>query len=186
MAKNFPHLLPPHQDFIKKQKLFFVASAPTDPKGHVNVSPKGYNSFCILSESEVAYMDLTGSGNETSAHLNENGRLTIMFIAFEGAPMILRLYGKGETILPTSPDWETLSTNFDLLHGARQIIKLKIELVKTSCGFGVPFYGYEGDRETLVKWADQKGEDGLIKYRKEKNQKSIDGLMTPLGEADLE
>lgn len=181
MGQMFPALKPTHEVFIKKQKMFFVASAPMDSEGHVNISPKGYDAFRILSSSEVAYLDVTGSGNETSAHIDENGRLTIMFIALEGPPMIMRLYGTGQVILPGTTRWEELIGNFDMLPGARQIIYSKIHAVKTSCGMSIPFFQYEGEREALTQWAIKKGEQGLKSYHQEKNMVSMDGVVTPMG-----
>jgi len=183
MGKRIPALLPEHEEFIRKQKLFFVASAPLAGDGHVNVSPKGYDAFRLLSSDRAAYLDLTGSGNETSAHVLENGRLTIMFCAFEGPPNILRLYGKGEVVLPGSSEWEQWAPLFPPLAGARQIVVMRIEEVQTSCGFGVPFMNYEGDRDTLTRWAESKGEAGLEEYRAAKNAVSLDGLPAPIGRA---
>lgn len=181
MGKLFAEIGPEHQAFIEKQRIFFVGSAPLDESGHVNLSPKGYDALRILSPTEVAYLDLTGSGNETSAHVLENGRITLMFVAFEGPPMILRLYGTGQVHLPGSSGWDRLISYFDLLPGARQIVSADIHAVKTSCGFGVPYYSYTGERDTLQKWAGQKGDSGLTEYRREKNAVSMDGLVTPLG-----
>jgi hypothetical protein len=180
VGKLFAQLLPEHEQFIKAQRIFFVGSAPMD--GHVNVSPKGHDVLRIFSPTEVAYLDLTGSGNETSSHLKDNGRITFMFIAFEGAPLILRLYGIGRVILPGMPEWEQWIERFDLLPGARQIIYAKIDAVKTSCGFSMPFFSYEGERDLLHKWAVNKGEEGLAAYREDKNSVSMDGIVTPLGE----
>jgi hypothetical protein len=181
MGKSFPSLLPEHEAFIRGQRIFFVASAPLDTEGHVNLSPKGHDSLRILSSNEVAYLDLTGSGNETSAHLLENGRITFMFVAFEGRPEILRLYGKGRTVLPGDADWDRLAGQFEPFPGMRQIIHAQIYGVKTSCGFSVPFFSYEGERDTLIQWARQKDDDRLEEYRREKNSLSMDGLETPLG-----
>ncbi|WP_438447793.1 pyridoxamine 5'-phosphate oxidase family protein [Gorillibacterium sp. sgz5001074] len=181
MGKLFDALLPEHQEFIRRQHLFFVASAPLGPEGHVNVSPKGHDVFRILSANRAAYLDLTGSGNETSAHLLENGRITVMFCAFEGPPNILRLYGSGQVHLPGSPEWEELEPLFPALPGSRQIITVDIRKVQTSCGYAVPFLSYEGERETLQRWSAQKGEEGLREYRREKNTVSLDGLPSPLG-----
>lgn len=176
MGKMFDSMLPEHEAFIRRQHLFFVGSAPLSAEGHVNLSPKGYDSLRILSPNEVAYLDLTGSGNETAAHLEENGRITIMFAAFEGQPSILRLYGKGQVILPGSADWERLEGLFPKLSGARQIVLVSVYGVQTSCGYGVPLFSYDGDRETLVKWAETKGSSGLEEYRRQKNAVSLDGL----------
>lgn len=181
MGKQFDALKPEHEQFIAKQHIFFVGSAPLSADGHVNLSPKGHDVLRILSPNRVAYLDLTGSGNETSAHLMENGRLTIMFCAFEGAPNIMRLYGKGTVVLPDTREWDELYPLFPPLPGARQIIVLDFDLVQTSCGFAVPFMNYEGERETLQRWAAQKGEEGLKHYVAEKNSASIDGMPTPLG-----
>lgn len=181
MGKQFPALLPEHEDFIRRQHVFFVGSAPLSAEGHVNLSPKGHDALRVLSPSRVAYLDLTGSGNETSAHIRENGRITVMFCAFEGPPNVLRLYGSGTVVLPESPDWGELYPLFPPLPGARQIIAVDVHKVQTSCGYAVPFMDYGGERETLQRWALQKGEDGLEQYRLEKNSRSIDGLPTPLG-----
>lgn len=183
MAKFYDHITEDLQAFISKQHIFFVATAPLSAEGHVNLSPKGYNSFRILSDHQVAYLDLTGSGNETSAHLAENGRITFMWCSFDTAPMILRLYGQGRVVLPGSAAWDELSPRFELLPGTRQIITADIDIVQTSCGFAIPFYEYTGERETLVKWAEAKGDDGLVAYHQQKNACSLDELPTPLGEA---
>ncbi|AFZ23785.1 Pyridoxamine 5''-phosphate oxidase [Cylindrospermum stagnale PCC 7417] len=180
MAKIIDSITEELQAFIAAQHLFFVGSAPLDPTGHVNLSPKGLESFRILSPHRVAYLDLTGSGNETSAHIQENGRITFMFCAFDGPPSILRLYGRGYTILPDSPDWNSLYPLFEPIPGTRQIIVADIERVQTSCGFAVPLYEYQGQRETLVNWAIKKGEQGIKDYHQQKNLTSIDGLKTPL------
>jgi hypothetical protein len=182
MGKQFDVLLPEHEDFIRKQRIFFVGSAPLSEEGHVNLSPKGHDVLRIMSPTEIAYLDLTGSGNETSAHIAENGRITLMFCAFEGPPLILRGYGTGHVILPASPEWDRLIPQFELLPGARQIIYITLHKVQTSCGYAVPNFSYSGDRETLQRWAVQKGEEGLEQYHREKNRLSLDGLLTPMGE----
>ncbi len=182
MAKQYDQIIPALQSFIKAQPLFFVATAPLSEHGHVNLSPKGYDTFRILSSKQVAYLDLTGSGNETSAHLAENGRITFMFCAFHGAPQILRLYGKGETILPSAERWDELLTHFPSHAGIRQIILASIHLVQTSCGFAVPLMELQKDRETMARWATTKGKEGLVEYRVAKNSKSLDGLPTPLAQ----
>lgn len=171
-----------HQSFIEAQKMFFVSTSPLSEDGHINLSPKGLDSFRVISPSRVAYMDIVGSGNETSAHLLENGRITFMFCAFEGAPNILRLYGKGRTVLPGDAEWQELSSQFTLLPFTRQIIVADITKVQTSCGFGVPLYEYKGERDHAHKWAEKKGAQGLEDYKKEKNLVSMDGLPTALGE----
>jgi hypothetical protein len=169
-----------HKAFIEHQKMFFVATAPLSADGHINLSPKGLDSFRVLSANRVAYMDLTGSGNETSAHILENGRITFMFCAFDGPPNILRLYGKGKTVLPGSDEWAELSQHFVLHMSTRQVIVAEIDRVQTSCGFSVPLYEYAGERDHADKWAEKKGADGLVAYRQEKNRVSIDGLPTAM------
>ena len=169
-----------HRKFIELQHLFFVSTAPLDAGGHINLSPKGLDSFRVLSPTRVAYMDIVGSGNETSAHILENGRITFMFCAFGGPPNILRLYGKGYAVLPGDAEWEALTLHFDILPATRQIIVADISKVQTSCGFGVPYYKYTGERDHAHKWADKKGADGLEDYKKEKNLVSLDGLPTAL------
>lgn len=180
MAKFFDSIENKHAEFIEKQHLFFVSSAPLSAKGHVNLSPKGMDSFRILSPNRVAYMDIVGSGNETSAHILENGRITFMFCAFEGPPNIMRLYGHGYTILPGDAEWQELSARFSLVLATRQIIVADIYKVQTSCGFSVPYYKYEGERDHAEKWAQNKGEAGLETYKAEKNRISLDGLPTAL------
>jgi hypothetical protein len=182
MAKFYDHITDSLRSFIEAQQMFFVATAPLDPNGHVNLSPKGLDCFRVLSPHRVAYLDLTGSGNETSAHLLENGRITFMFCAFDGAPNILRLYGSGETLLPSSAGWDELHPLFERYPGARQIIAADISLVQTSCGFAVPRYEYVGQRDTLIKWAVAKGDESVEAYQQEKNSRSLDGLPTALGE----
>ncbi len=181
--KLHAEITPELSEFIARQHLFFVASAPLDPQGHVNLSPKGLDSFCILSRRQVAYLDLVGSGNETSAHVRENGRVTFMFCAFDGPPNILRLYGMGRTVLPGHPEWEELSSKFPLrdFAGVRQIIVADISRVQTSCGFGVPLYEYQGERDHLPKWVARKGPEGIRAYIQENNRASIDGLASELG-----
>ncbi|MGB3637852.1 MAG: pyridoxamine 5'-phosphate oxidase family protein [Rivularia sp. (in: cyanobacteria)] len=182
MAKIFESITEELQTFITNQHMFFVGTAPLDSNGHVNLSPKGLKSFRVLSPHKVAYLDLTGSGNETSAHLQENGRITFMFCAFEGSPSILRLYGSGKTILPNNSEWESLYSQFPQIPGTRQIIVADIERVQTACGMSVPLYEFQGQRESLVKWAAKKGESGIKEYHQKKNMVSIDGLATPLSE----
>jgi hypothetical protein len=181
--KIHAEITPEISEFISRQHLFFVASSPLTQEGHVNLSPKGLNGFCILSNQQVAYLDWVGSGNETSAHLRENGRITFMFCAFDGPPNILRLFGKGSTILPGHPQWEELSQKFSLpdFTGVRQIIVADITRVQTSCGFGVPLYEYQGERDQLPKWVAKKGRAGLQAYCQENNRTSMDDLTSELG-----
>ncbi len=181
MAKTHESITPALQAFIAKQHLFFVGTAPLSGEGHVNLSPKGLDSFRVLSPQRVAYMDLIGSGNETSAHLLENGRITFMFCAFDGPPNILRLYGKGYTVLPGQLEWQELAAHFTIYPSTRQIIAADITRVQTSCGFGVPLYEYAGEREHHFKWAEAKGQAGLDAYQQEHSRRSIDGLASALG-----
>jgi hypothetical protein len=183
MGKTYDCITAELRAFIEQQRMFFVATAPLDAAGHVNVSPKGLDAFRVLGEKRVAYLDLTGSGNETSAHLEQNGRITLMFCAFAGPPKILRLFGRGRTILAGGDGWRDLASRFELRPGARQIIVIDVERVQTSCGFGVPVYEFQGQREMLPAWAEKKGADGIAKYQREKNAASIDGLPTTLGKA---
>ena len=173
-----------HQEFIEAQHMFFVSTAPLSPTAHINLSPKGLDSFGVLSPNRVAYMDIVGSGNETSAHLLENGRITFMFCAFSGPPNILRLYGTGKTVLPGDEEWHDLSSHFIILPSTRQIIVADIDKVQTSCGFSVPLYRYNGERDHAEKWAAKKGAEGLELYKKEKNLVSLDGLPTALAQHD--
>ena len=180
MGKFHGRLLDQHIAFIGRQHMFFVATAPLAADGHINLSPKGGDTFRVLSPDSVAYMDFNGSGNETAAHLLQNGRITFMFCAFEGSPNILRLYGRGRCIQQTDEDWHTYATLFELQLATRQIIVAEIFKVQTSCGFSVPLFTYGGERDQLQQWAEQKGPEGLEAYRHEKNRTSIDGLPTPL------
>ena len=170
--------------FIEAQPVFFVASAPLSGDGHVNLSPKGLDCLRILSPHRVAYLDLTGSGNETAAHVWENGRITLMFCAFAGPPRILRLYGHGEVVLPGTDAWAGLIGLFPTYPGTRQIITVTISRVQTSCGFAVPLMEYRQQRDTLVRWAEAKG-DELPRYRDQKNARSMDGLPAPRADAPL-
>lgn len=190
MGKFSESIQPAHKAFIEKQHIFFVATAPTSTpsetdsnasSGRINLSPKGLDCFRVLSETEVGYMDLIGSGNETSAHLLENGRVTFMFCAVEGAPNILRLYGKGRAVLPDTEGWAKYAPYFETYPSTRQLIIADIDLVQTSCGFGIPFFDYVGERDVHFKWAEKKGKDGLAEYIQEKNLVSIDGLPTNYG-----
>jgi len=178
MANTTPTLSPELQSFIRSQHLFFVASAPSGAGGHVNLSPKGIDTFRVLSPTRVAYLDFTGSGNETAAHLLQNGRVTIMFCAFEGKPLILRLYGRGRAVTADSPEFPALAAHFPHFSGVRQVIVADLTRVQTSCGFGVPVLKFEADRDKLIKWAEKKGPEGLREYREKKNRVSIDGLPT--------
>lgn len=162
--------------FIDAQKLFFVATAVAD--GRVNLSPKGMDSLRVMGRSRVIWLNVTGSGNETAAHVQENPRMTLMFTAFEGDPLILRLYGHAKVIHMKDPEWQELYEWFDPLPGARQIFDLSIDLVQESCGMAVPFFDYAGEREQLKDWAVEKGNEGIRQYWQDKNQLSLDGKPT--------
>lgn len=181
MAKFYETIVDELQDFIRQQQMFFTATAIET--GRVNLSPKGIDTFRILDDRTVAYLDLTGSGNETSAHLLVDPRMTIMFCGFEAKPWIVRLYGQGNVIRSGDPDWDRLISQFDLLPGTRQIIQLKVESAQSSCGMGVPKYDFQGHRTELLQWAEKKGEAGIQQYWKDKNQVSIDGLPTNIAQA---
>lgn len=176
MARFYEKLTPELREFIAQQHLFFVASAARE--GRINLSPKGMNTFRILSDDRVGYLDLTGSGNETAGHILHDGRLTIMFCSFDEKPLILRLYGRGEVVGQSGGAWSGLIGNFDEMPGQRQIILLQIESLQTSCGFGVPMYQLVEDRSTLVQSCEKKGPEGVRKYWADKNSRTIDGLET--------
>ncbi|MBX3491487.1 MAG: pyridoxamine 5'-phosphate oxidase family protein [Parvibaculum sp.] len=179
MAKQFPSLAPEHRGFIERQHIFFTASATRDSR--INLSPKGLDGFRVTGDNEVCYLDHTGSGNEAAAHLKADGRLTIMFCAFDGPPMILRLYGRGRVARKGTAEYARyLESFFEGREpaGARQIVVMDVELVQTSCGFGVPLYDYKEERPSLIRWAEAKGDEGIAGYWQEKNRVSIDGLPT--------
>ena len=181
MAKQFESIDDRLRDFIARQHIFFTASATGSSR--VNVSPRETLCLRIISPNTAIYLDRTGSGNETSAHMKADGRLTMMFCAVEGPPIILRLYGKGRIVHRTSAEYrELLHTHYadEEPLGARQIVWLDIDLVQTSCGFGVPFFTYKGERPSLDQWANAKGPDGIEDYRREKNVRSMDDLPTGL------
>jgi predicted pyridoxine 5'-phosphate oxidase superfamily flavin-nucleotide-binding protein len=166
----------PARKFIEAQRIFFVASAPLDADGHVNVSPKGLDTFRILGPTTVAYLDFNGSGVETVAHLKENGRIVLMFCAFQGPPNIFRLYGHGRVVEAHEPEFAELAARFTSFEHVRSIIVVEITRVQDSCGYGVPFFKYEGERTQLQAWAGNRGPEGLKEYRAEKNRRSMDGL----------
>jgi Pyridoxamine 5'-phosphate oxidase len=178
MARFYPALDDRHSAFIAAQKLFFTATGTADSR--FNLSPKGMDSLRVIDANQVAYLDLTGSGNETAAHLKHDGRMTMMWCSFDADPLILRLYGRGRVVRRQDAEWSELRRHFPGLPGERQIIQLKIESVQTSCGYAVPRYTFDGERDTLARWADKKGVVGLLDYWREKNQVSIDGLPTGL------
>ena len=164
------------RQFIEGQPIFFVGPAPLDPSGHINVSPKGLDTFRVLGPSTVAYLDLTGSGIETVSHLKENGRIVLMFCNFQGPPKILRLYGRGRVVDTGDAEFPSLAGHFPPHEGTRGIIRVEISRIADSCGFGVPLLKYEGQRTQLPGWSHKLGTEGLDAYRREKNQRSIDGI----------
>lgn len=182
MGKRFDAIGPEHRSFIEAQKMFFVATAA--PDGRVNMSPKGHDTLRVIDENRVVWLNLTGSGNETAAHLRESPRITLMFCAFEGPPNILRLYGQARALHPRDDAWAQWAGLFPDYTGARQIIDVRVELVQSSCGFAVPLYEYVGDRDTLSRWAEKKGRQGVEDYWTDRNRLSLDGKPTNiLGDA---
>ncbi|MFT3853841.1 MAG: pyridoxamine 5'-phosphate oxidase family protein [Ilumatobacteraceae bacterium] len=173
MGTVHPCITPPVAEWIRRQHMFTVATAPLGADGHVNVSPKGFDSLRVVDELTVAYLDYTGSGAETIAHLRENGRITLMWSAFEGPPRIVRVHGHGEVLGLDDPRVAGL---FDVGPGARAVIWVQADRVSDSCGYSVPLYEYVGERTKLIEWAEAKGPDGVAEYWLAKNATSIDGL----------
>lgn len=184
MGKKYSEIPQECISFIEKQRIFFVATAMAE--GRVNISPKGMDSLRILSTNKVAWLNVTGSGNETATHLLTNSRMTIMFAAFTGSPMILRLYGHAKALHGKDQGWTDMISLFPPLPGARQIIVFDIDLVQTSCGMSVPFYDYKGEREELNIWARQKGEEGIKQYWEKTNQHSLDGVPSGIIERSVD
>ena len=176
MGKTYEGITPELAKWIEQQHVFFVATAPTASDGLINCSPKGMDTFRILGAHEVAYLDLTGSGIETVAHSHENGRVVFMFCAFEGPPKIVRLHGTSEVHPCGSAEYESLISMFPAYPGRRAIVRARLSRVGDSCGYAVPRYEYAGDRDTLVRWSELKGEEGLARYRAEKNREGLNGL----------
>jgi hypothetical protein len=176
MRQRFDALSDRHRRFITEQKIFFVATATAD--SCVNLSPKGMHALRVVDARRLVWLNLTGSGNETSAHVQQHPRMTLMFCAFEDPPMILRVYGAARVVHPGDPDWADLLSRFTPLPGARQIFDPAVDVVQTSCGMGVPYFTYGGDREQLADWARKKGDAGIRDYWEQKNQLSIDGIPT--------
>jgi hypothetical protein len=176
VGKIYPTIDDSVRKFIEAQPIFFVGSAPLDSDGHVNVSPKGLDTLRILGPRTIAYLDLTGSGIETVSHLKENGRIVLMFCAFQGPPKIFRLHGRGRVVEPHQPDFPSLAANFPGHVGTRSIILVEVSRISDSCGYGVPLLQYEGERSQLSAWADKLGPEGLKTYRQEKNCQSIDQI----------
>ena len=169
-------------DFIAEQRLFFVGTATADSR--INVSPKGMDSFRVLGPNRVIWLNMTGSGNETSAHVQQDGRMTVMFCAFTGKPLILRLYGQARVIHHYDSEWDELFAHFPSNPGARQVFDMTVDLVQTSCGMGVPYFDYVEEREQLTTWASKQGLDGIQQYWHDKNQQSLDGIPTHILEGN--
>lgn len=178
MGKQFSELNEKHIEFIAEQKMYFVGTA--SETGSVNVSPKGGDSLRVIDNNTIAWQNLTGSGNESASHVIQNPRMTIMFCAFEGAPLILRAYGHARVLHQGDSDWDTYVGKFPPSVATRQIFLLDINLVQSSCGMSVPFYDYVADRDELAKWSERQGKEGVEKYWLKKNQKSIDGFETEI------
>jgi len=176
MGKTYESIDEKLKQWLSAQKVFFVATAPLSREGHVNCSPKDGESFRILDERTVAYLDLTGSGVETIAHVKENERIVLMFCALTGAPKIVRLHGHGEIIEPKHPEFESIGAMFPLTVGVRAFIKVHLTRISDSCGYGVPLYEFRGHRTQLEAWAKHKGEESLVEYQRKHNSRSIDRL----------
>jgi hypothetical protein len=176
MGKTYDDIGPDLAAWLGEQHVFFVATAPLAAEGLVNCSPKGMDTFRVLGPREVAYLDFTGSGTETIAHLRENGRIVFTFCALAGPPRIVRLHGTGEVVPIGTAKFETLRSLFPDTPGARAVICARLSRVGDSCGYSIPRYEYVGERDTLVRWAEHKGADGLDAYRRERNATSLDGL----------
>ena len=176
MGKQYEEITPDLADWLRQQRMFFVATAPLAADGLLNCSPKGMDTFRILGPRQVAYLDLTGSGIETIAHLRENGRIIFTFCALAGSPKIVRLHGIGEAITSGLPDFEMLRAMFPEYPGVRAIIRAPLTRISDSCGYAVPRYEYAAERDALIRWAESKGTDGLTRYRREKNARSLDDL----------
>jgi len=183
MGKTYDAIDSKLRTFIDEQKMFFVATAPSAPDGHVNLSPKGLaGTFAVIDDRTIAYLDLTGSGVETIAHLRENRRICVMFCAFDGRPQIVRVHGAGHVVEPNDEEFESLSAHFDPYPGVRAIIVVRASRISDSCGYGVPLYEHKGQREQLQRWAVNKGEDGIAQYQRDRNAESLDGLPSLLGD----
>ena len=176
MGRSYEMLDERLTQFLRRQHVFFVATAPLAADGMINLSPKGLDTFDVLDEHRVAYLDLTGSGVETIAHLRENGRIVVMFCAFEGPPRIVRLHGRGRVVRPEDPGFDALAGRFTPRPGVRSVVEIEVTRIADSCGFGVPLLTYQGERPQLDAWAGAKGPDGLADYRAKKNAVSLDGL----------
>ena len=176
MAKQFDQIEDAHKAFIEAQHIFFSGSAA--PTGRVNISPKGMDSLRILGPNRIAWLNVTGSGNETAGHLAQDPRMTLMWCSFEKRPLILRCYGTAKAVQCTDPEWDGFMEMFGTPIGARQVYDMTVDLVQTSCGYAVPFMEFSGDRDTLTKWSEDKGPDGIRAYWDEKNRHTLDGAPT--------
>jgi hypothetical protein len=176
MGKTYGGITPELAEWVAQQALFFVGTAPLSKDGHINISPKGLDTLRVLGSRRIAYLDLTGSGAETIAHLRENGRIVVMFCAFSGPPRIVRVHGVGIVVAPASKEWPELSSHFPAHVGARAIMDIEVRRVSDSCGYGVPAFSQPKQRVALPRWSQNKGPEGLPAYRREKNARSIDGL----------
>jgi hypothetical protein len=176
MGKLYDAITPDLQEWLSAQKVFFVASAPLSAKGHINCSPKGGDTFRVISKREVAYLDLTGSGIETTAHLQENGRIVLMFCSFQGPPLIVRLHGVGAVVYPNDSKFAEIQNQFPAHVGVRAIIRVNVDRISDSCGHGVPLMNFINRRDLIEKWSTVKGPEGLSEYRAAKNRESIDGI----------
>lgn len=178
MGQKYTEISARHIQLIQRQKIYFVATAAQD--GRVNLSPKGLDTLRVLGPNRVVWLNLTGSGNETAAHLLESDRMTLMFCAFEGDPVVLRLYGHARLFHARDAEWNELVQLFPSIPGSRQVVDMNVDLVQTSCGLGVPLFEYRGQRGQLEAWAEKKGKDGIEQYWRQKNQVSIDGKTTKI------
>ena len=183
MGRTYPTIERPLAEWVEQQPVFFVATSPLDPDGHVNLSPKGNRGeFVVLDDHTVAYLDQTGSGVETIAHLRENGRIALMWCAFTGPPRIVRMQGKGTVVVPYSDRWDSLAEAFASAGGSpdgpgvRAAIVVEVDRIADSCGYGVPFMDFIGHRPTMNEWSARKGVEGVAAYQAERNRTSIDGL----------
>lgn len=180
MGMQFSELSSKHIEFIGEQKIYFVGTAADT--GSVNLSPKGGDSLRVINPTKIAWLNLTGSGNESASHILKNTRMTLMFCAFEGSPLILRTYGKAKMLHNKDPEWKVYSKLFPESVAARQIFILDINVVQASCGMSVPYFKFDGNRDDLAKWSERQGHEGIEKYWLKKNQKSIDGFETEIAE----
>lgn len=176
MGKEYKQIDESIQRWIERQRMFFVSTAPLAADGLVNCSPKGLDSFRVLGPHRIAYADTGGSGIETVAHLKENGRIVIMFCAFDGPPKIFRFYGSGRAVEPNDRDYKKLLEQFPRMPAVRNFIVVDVECIRDSCGYGVPLYEFKKERDSLPNWVNNKTDEELLDYRREKNAHSLDGL----------